>query len=55
VNDGNTGMGIQHYPSDHRSVVVEFDISSACSVLDDLNGDCSVTAADFAQLRRAPI
>jgi hypothetical protein len=53
VTDSNTDVGIQLYPSDHRSVVVEFDVSSACSALDVLNGDCSVEAADFAQLRSA--
>ena len=51
VNDGNTDIGIQPYPSDHRSVVVEFDIPTTCAVFGDLNGDCGITATDWAQLR----
>jgi endonuclease/exonuclease/phosphatase family metal-dependent hydrolase len=50
VNDGNTDIGIQPYPSDHRAVVVEFELP-ACSVAGDVNGDCSLTAADWTQFR----
>ncbi|MEX0611969.1 MAG: endonuclease/exonuclease/phosphatase family protein [Pirellulales bacterium] len=50
ANDGNTDIGIQPYPSDHRAVVVEFDVT-ACSVFGDLNGSCGITAADWAILR----
>jgi hypothetical protein len=49
-NDGNTDTGIQPYPSDHRAVVVEFDMP-ACFALGDLNGDCSLTATDWTQFR----
>jgi len=49
-NDGNTDIGIQPYPSDHRAVVVEFEMP-ACFALGDLNGDCSLTAADWTQFR----
>jgi hypothetical protein len=38
------------YPSDHRSVVVAFDIP-ACSVLGDLTGDCAIGPADWSILR----
>ena len=41
ANDGNTDIGIQPYPSDHRSVVVRFSVPS-CSVFADLNGSCSL-------------
>jgi endonuclease/exonuclease/phosphatase family metal-dependent hydrolase len=49
-NDGNTDIGIQPYPSDHRAVVVEFDLPS-CFALGDLTGDCALTVADWIQFR----
>ena len=35
ANDGNTDIGIQPYPSDHRAVVVEFEIPrpARCSAI----------------------
>jgi endonuclease/exonuclease/phosphatase family metal-dependent hydrolase len=50
LNDGNTDIAIQPYPSDHRAVVVEFDMP-ACFALGDLNGDCLLTVADWVQFR----
>jgi endonuclease/exonuclease/phosphatase family metal-dependent hydrolase len=50
LNDGNTDIAIQPYPSDHRAVVVQFSLPH-CSLAGDLNGDCSLTAADWMQFR----
>lgn len=50
ANDGQTDIGIQPYPSDHRAVVVNFDIPS-CAMLGDLNGNCSVGVEDWMQFR----
>ena len=49
-NDSNTDIGIQPYPSDHRSVVVEFDVPG-CTVAGDLNGDCLFNLSDWAKFR----
>jgi hypothetical protein len=49
-NDPNTDIGIQPYPSDHRSVVVEFNVP-ACSLAGDLNGDCMINVSDWSQFR----
>jgi hypothetical protein len=51
VNDGNTDIAIQPYPSDHRAVVVEFDMPS-CISLADVNGNCAVNSADWVQFRQ---
>ena len=48
--DPDTDVGIQPYPSDHRSVVVQFQLP-ACSLFGDLNGNCSLDANDWNQLR----
>ena len=50
TSDGNTDIGIQPYPSDHRSVVVRYSVPS-CSVFADLNGSCSLSVDDWTQLR----
>lgn len=50
ANDGNTDIGLDPYPSDHRSVVIEFDLPP-CSVFGDLTGNCTVDSADWAQFR----
>ena len=50
ANDGKTDIGIQPYPSDHRAVVVNFDIPN-CSLLGDLNGNCSIGVEDWTQFR----
>jgi endonuclease/exonuclease/phosphatase family metal-dependent hydrolase len=50
ANDGSTDIAIQPYPSDHRSVVVEFDMPS-CVVLGDLTGNCVVNSGDWVQFR----
>ena len=50
ANDPNTDIGIQPYPSDHRSVVVEFDIPR-CAISGDLTGDCRINASDWMQFR----
>ncbi len=50
ANDGSTDIAIQPYPSDHRAVVVEFNMPS-CFALGDVNGDCSLNAADWTQFR----
>jgi endonuclease/exonuclease/phosphatase family metal-dependent hydrolase len=50
ANDPDTDIGIQPYPSDHRSVVVKFNVPS-CSVYGDLNGSCSLGVDDWIRLR----
>lgn len=50
ANDGSTDVAIRPYPSDHRSVVVQFDIP-ACVLLGDLNGDCRLDIGDWQQFR----
>ena len=50
ADDSNTDIGIQPYPSDHRSVVVEFDVPG-CTVAGDLNGDCLFNLSDWAKFR----
>lgn len=50
ANDPDTDVGIQPYPSDHRSVVVQFNLP-ACTLLGDLNGNCSVGVDDWQQFR----
>jgi endonuclease/exonuclease/phosphatase family metal-dependent hydrolase len=49
VNDGNTDIGLQPYPSDHRAVVVEFVLSSLSG---DFNADGIVDAADYVVWRK---
>jgi endonuclease/exonuclease/phosphatase family metal-dependent hydrolase len=46
--DGVTDVAIQPYPSDHRSVVVNFDIDD---IQGDLNDDNAVDAADWMIFR----
>lgn len=50
ANDPNTDVGIQPYPSDHRALVVQFDVP-ASFLAGDLNGDSLVNAADWMQLQ----
>lgn len=50
ANDPNTDIGIPNYPSDHRSVVVAFDIPG-CFVAGDITGDCVLDSQDWMQLR----
>jgi endonuclease/exonuclease/phosphatase family metal-dependent hydrolase len=50
ASDGNTDIGLQPYPSDHRSVVIEFDVPP-CSAFGDLTGNCMIDSDDWAQLR----
>ncbi len=50
ANDGQTDIGIQPYPSDHRAVVTNFDIPS-CALFGDLNGNCSIGVEDWMQFR----
>ncbi len=50
ANDPDTDIGIQPYPSDHRSVVVQFQLP-ACSIFGDLNGNCSLGVDDWNQFR----
>ena len=40
-NDGSTDIAIQPYPSDHRAVVVEFDMPG-CTLGGDISGNCSL-------------
>jgi endonuclease/exonuclease/phosphatase (EEP) superfamily protein YafD len=51
-SDGSTDIATypNPYPSDHRAVVVEFDMPS-CFLLGDLTGNCSIDATDWAQFR----
>jgi endonuclease/exonuclease/phosphatase family metal-dependent hydrolase len=48
--DPDTDIGIQPYPSDHRSVVVQFHVP-ACTMLADLSGNCSLGVEDWMQFR----
>jgi endonuclease/exonuclease/phosphatase family metal-dependent hydrolase len=50
TSDGITDVAVQPYPSDHRSVVVQFSIPNSVSA-GDLNGDSLVNAVDWALLR----
>jgi endonuclease/exonuclease/phosphatase family metal-dependent hydrolase len=50
TSDGITDIAIQPYPSDHRSVVVEFSIPDGF-IAGDLNGDSILNADDWAVLR----
>lgn len=50
ANDGSTDVAVRPYPSDHRSVVVQFDIP-ACILTGDLNGDCQLDTGDWQQFR----
>ncbi len=50
ANDGSTDIALQPYPSDHRAVVVQFDLPY-CFGIGDLNGDCAVDTADWIQFR----
>lgn len=50
ANDPDTDIGIQPYPSDHRSVVVQYSLP-ACVLLGDLSGNCSVGTEDWQQFR----
>lgn len=50
ANDSNTDIGVQPYPSDHRSVVVEFNLPSSY-LAGDLNGDSLLNVADWVQFR----
>lgn len=49
-NDGSTDVAIRPYPSDHRSVVVQFDVP-ACVLAGDLSGDCQIDVSDWQQFR----
>ena len=46
-------IGFVDFPPDHRGVVSTFAIpaSTSCSLFVDLNGDCTLDAADWAQFR----
>jgi endonuclease/exonuclease/phosphatase family metal-dependent hydrolase len=50
TSDGITDIAVQPYPSDHRSVVVEFSIPDGF-IAGDLNRDSILNAADWALLR----
>jgi endonuclease/exonuclease/phosphatase family metal-dependent hydrolase len=50
ANDPDTDVGIQPYPSDHRSVVVQFNVPT-CSLFGDINGSCSLDVNDWMQFR----
>ncbi len=50
ASDPDTDIGIQPYPSDHRSVVVQFNVPS-CSIFGDINGSCSLNVDDWTQFR----
>lgn len=49
INDGFTDIAIQPYPSDHRAVVVEFDLNFLAGDFDD---DGDVDGADFLTWQR---
>jgi endonuclease/exonuclease/phosphatase family metal-dependent hydrolase len=46
----NTDLAISGYNADHRAVVVTFDMPN-CSLLVDLNDDCSLDSADWSMFR----
>jgi hypothetical protein len=46
----NTHFSVAGYNADHRAVVVTYDVPS-CSSSVDLNGDCSLDAADWSMFR----
>lgn len=48
INDGNTDIGLQPYPSDHRALVVEFDL---VALPGDYNRNGVVDAADYTVWR----
>lgn len=50
ANDGSTDIAIQPYPSDHRAVVVEFEVPG-CFVQGDINGDCAINVNDWSRFR----
>lgn len=50
ANDGSTDIAIQPYPSDHRAVVVEFDVPG-CTLGGDISGNCSLGVEDWNLLR----
>ncbi len=50
ASDSDTDIGIQPYPSDHRSVVVQFQVP-ACTMFGDLNDNCSLGADDWSLFR----
>jgi endonuclease/exonuclease/phosphatase family metal-dependent hydrolase len=50
ANDGSTDIALQPYPSDHRAVVVEFDVPG-CFVQGDINGDCTLNVNDWTRFR----
>lgn len=50
ANDPNTDIAVPNYPSDHRAVVVSFDIPG-CFVAGDITGDCTIDVQDWMQLR----
>ena len=49
ASDGSTDIAIQPYPSDHRSVVTQFNLPN-CSIA-DLSGNCHVGVEDWMQFR----
>ena len=49
ASDGSTDIAMQPYPSDHRSVVSQFNIPT-CSIA-DLSGNCHVGLEDWTQFR----
>ena len=49
ASDGSTDIAIQPYPSDHRAVVTQFNLS-LCSIA-DLSGNCHVGVEDWTQFR----
>jgi endonuclease/exonuclease/phosphatase family metal-dependent hydrolase len=50
ANDSSTDIAVQPYPSDHRAVVVNFNIPG-CAIVGDLNGNCSLGVDDWMQFR----
>lgn len=47
----NTDIAVDGYNSDHRAVVVTFDLPFTCSVFGDLDGNCTLDAGDWNQFR----
>jgi endonuclease/exonuclease/phosphatase family metal-dependent hydrolase len=49
ASDGSTDIQVQPYPSDHRAMVVQFDLPN-CPI-GDLSGNCSLGVEDWTQFR----
>lgn len=47
----NTDIGVAGYNSDHRAVVVTYDVPNSCFLVGDFDSSCSLDQADWEQFR----